>query len=148
MLQYIEQLNYLAVSARDVFIVSDDHGPRYRWRYSASSYFLGRYQDLAELSGLPFGEAPARAVEEKPAVTWLSSRAVPVRALRMVDGGGGAGVWLAQGALVTPSTIPTGGLDAGVAQGAALPGAKFDGFAAAEGGNVLPAFTVCLDPIG
>jgi hypothetical protein len=50
--------------------------------------------------------------------------------------------------LLTPSTIPIGGSDAGVAQGAAVPDAKVGGPVVAEGGNVLPAPTVCLDPMG
>ena len=68
-----------------------------------------------------FSAAFPTEVEEKLALTWLPGEAVPVGALCVIRGGGGAGVRLAQGALVTPSTIPIGGFDVRVAQGAVVP---------------------------
>lgn len=77
------------------------------------------------MAGLPFspsGEALTKAVAEKPGLTSLLVAAGLVLALRPL-GGGGSGVRFAQGALVTPSTMPTGGFDGRApAQGAAVPG--------------------------
>jgi hypothetical protein len=84
-------------------------------------------------------EAPDEVVKEGPPVTWPVVGFPPLLVLAVLYDTGGGGVRPVQGALVMPSTIPTGGLDMLVAQGAGVPGPECSGPGATV---VVPAFNV------
>lgn len=122
-------------------------------RGSSCSYHVSRlcrneHHGLVVFSDLPVEEAPNEVAEEGPPVGWPVVGIPPLLVLAVVRGAGGGGVRLVQGALVTPSTIPTGGLDMLVAQGTGVPGPECSGPGAIGGSVVAPVFNICRALIG
>jgi hypothetical protein len=113
-----------------------------------SKRFQNEHHGLVVFSELPVEEASNEVVEEGPLVTWPVVGIPPLLVLAVVCGAGGGGVRLVQGALVTPSTIPTGGLGMLVAQGAVVPGPERGGPGATGDGVAVPIFTICRALIG
>jgi hypothetical protein len=112
----------------------------------AGGLLVGECYGVAESSGF-FVEAFATGgVEEEFGLRCALGDAVP--ALRLCVKLGGGGVRLAQGALVTPSTIPIDGVDAWFAQGAAVLVPEFNGPGAAGGGIIVPVCEGFRAPIG